>query len=123
MTEPRKSIEGGMTVMEVMELMSEGNPGAIRVMAEMIKEDKDKGVLLWLLLDDMNIRGTQIWVGFKYHCLEDIEAFVKCVKDRDGAMVNTINVHGRRGNHDHFAVQSGASYEGKRKLISEETGI
>lgn len=71
--------------------MSEGNPGAITVLAELTKA---KGMdVLWLILglDDMNIRGSQIWVGFKDHCGGDAAKFEQAIKDRDPEMVATIN--------------------------------
>jgi hypothetical protein len=38
-------------------------------------------------LDDMNMRGSQIWVGFKNHCEGEIDVFLDAVKNRDPELV------------------------------------
>ena len=58
-----------------------------------------------LNLDDMNIRGSQVWLGYKDHCGEDIEKFVQCAKNRDESMVEAINA-----NSEEVAVRHGASF-------------
>lgn len=110
----RQEMDLGMTPLDAMMLMSEGNPGALTVMANILKQGGDS-FTVFLDMDDMNIRGTQIWVGYKDHCGQDLEKFVKCCRDRDQAMVDTINREGRKGNHPHLAVRHGGSYE--RKML------
>ena len=106
----RQKIGIDMSVVDVMMLMSEGNPGAISVMAEILKKDPANGLMYILDLDDMNIRGTQIWVGYKDYCNQNLDEFMKCVGDRDHKMVGVINAEGKLGNHEEIAVTSGASY-------------
>lgn len=101
----RGKISGTMSVADIISEMSEGNPGAINVMCMLVKSDK-LGVLHLLALDDMNIWGPQIWVGFKDHCNQDLDLFIKCLEDRDPAMVRTINANF----HEAIAVMQGASY-------------
>jgi hypothetical protein len=55
--------------------MSENNVGALRVLVELSKLPNMDGFGLLLDLDDMNMRGAQIWVGYKYHCGENLEKF------------------------------------------------
>lgn len=85
--------------------MSERNPGALDVLIRMM--EKENGMFDILNLDDMNIRGSQIWVGYKDHCGEDIDSFVGLVKKRDKSLVETIN---NNSGSEERAVSSGASY-------------
>lgn len=50
---------------DMMIKMSEGNPGAITALAELAKNDPMDmaGMMLILHLDDMGMRGSQIWVA------------------------------------------------------------
>jgi len=101
----REEIKLEDSVMDVVIKMSEGNPGAVTVLSQMLKGDD---LLLLLHLDDMNIRGSQIWVGYKDHCHQDIELFKACIKSRDVEMVNTINNSGgvspeNRARRDRFS--------------------
>ena len=41
------------------------------------------GIFDILSLDDMNMRGSQIWVAYKDHCGQDIEKFIACIKERE----------------------------------------
>ena len=105
----RQSIELNMKVMDVLQIMSEGNPGAINVLINIIQSDEVLGFMHVLSLDDMNIRGTQIWIGFKDHCKQDINKFIDCIKNRDQAMVDEINKWRDLGNHTDTAVTGRAS--------------
>ena len=102
-------------VVSLLVQMSEGNPGAAGVLADLIKDDPEGGFMKVLHLDDMNIRGSQIWVGYKDHCGQDLEVFKKALVDRDQAMVDTINGEcfqpdlGYEG-YKEKAVPSGASF-------------
>ena len=61
--------------------MSEGNPGAITVMTEMIKKDLLSGMASIFIIDDMNIRGSQIWICYKDVCNCDIDKLMKMLAD------------------------------------------
>jgi len=79
---------------DIIVLMSEGNPGAVSVMMKIRDADtlhNDAWLLRIFDLDDMNMRGPQIWLGYKDHCKEDIEVFIQCIKDRDADMVRAVN--------------------------------
>lgn len=116
----RKRIDPTQSVLQLIMMMSEGNPGAVNVISQMLKQDDVDGVFMLLHLDDMNIRGTQIWIGYKDHCKQDIKAFMECVKKRDKDMIEVINKQGLLGNHDQIAVKHGGSYNGGRKLFTKE---
>lgn len=88
--------------------MSEGNIGAHAVLMEIMGNDPGMGFMTVLNLDDMNMRGEQIWEARKL--FETPEAFVEAVKKRDPAMVEHVNktctdIGGE------LAVTSGASYK------------
>ena len=72
--------------------MSEGNPGAITVMARLLKEapliDLDSadsqslnmGIIPILALDDMGIRGSGIWILYKDICGMDLVKLVALIR-------------------------------------------
>ena len=106
----REKILGSMSIIETLVLMSEGNPGAATVLGNLSQTDP----LLALGLDDMNIRGQQVWVGYKDHCEEDMDKFIEAIKARDSEMVDTINKNciyqSEYGSFTERAVCNGASF-------------
>lgn len=70
--------------------MSDGNPGAITVLTQMVKEDPDPREL-FNTLDDMNMYGPRLWLGYKDYCEEDISDFIDCIVSQDEEMVDLIN--------------------------------
>lgn len=86
----RPKLDLNDTMIENIMKMTDGNPDAIVGLTSMLKADKTGGMLL-LGLDDMNIRGSQIWEAYKYLYHEDGEKFAKAVSKRDPKMVDFIN--------------------------------
>jgi hypothetical protein len=109
MAKERIPLHLNMSTMDMLHAMSEGNPGGLTVMLRMIQADPEFGLITIMHLDDMNIRGPQIWVGFKDHCKEDLPKFVQAIKDRDPAMVATINKECE--SYGHRATTHAASFE------------
>jgi len=110
MDDKRKEIDYAKIEMtKLFSTMAEGSIGALTTLMEMYKSDPATATMNILLLDDMNIRGTQIWVGYKDHCEQDMEKFVKAILDKDTNMIKCINEEGLKGNHSHKAVKQGAS--------------
>lgn len=72
--------------------LSEGNPGAMAVLSALAK--RDDGLIRILDVDDMGMRGPSIWLGYKDHCKQDIDAFAVALRDRSPEMVRTIKVNG-----------------------------
>ena len=107
----RKKIQLNTSMQELASLMSEGNPGALSVLMPLMTDDP----LILLDLDDMNIRGPQVWVGYKDFCGEDLEKFKQCVRDRSEQMVSAINdeciYENDFGSFTERAVTHGASWE------------
>jgi len=99
--------------LEMIVSMAEGNPGAATVMGQMLKLDRDN-ILHIISLDDMNIRGQQVWVGYKDHCEENMDKFIEAIKARDSEMVDTINKNciyqSEYGSFTERAVCNGASF-------------
>lgn len=91
----------------VINQMSEGNPGAVSVIMQLL--ESKLGFVDILSLDDMDMRGPQIWAAFKHHCDCNIEKLREALKTRDAAMVTTVN----RECPDRKAVTSGASFEAR----------
>lgn len=83
----------------VLAKMSEGNPGAIRVMFDAIKINPIVGFSFIVMLDKMGVRGPQIWIGYKDHCGCDIHEFMRCVAEDDPALIETINREGVPGGY------------------------
>lgn len=103
----RKSITGDMSLEDVILEMCEGNPGGLNVMMSMMHQlgtmDAVRNILL---LDDMDIRGSQIWVAYKDHCGGDMDKFTKLIMSRDLEMIATVN----RECPDRVAVRNGGSW-------------
>jgi hypothetical protein len=71
------------------DVLTEGNPGAIRVVCEMKSKDYDSPII-FQMLDDMNIRGPKIWIGYKDHCKQNIDKFIDCLVHKDKDFLETI---------------------------------
>ena len=69
--------------------ISEGVPGAMVGITKLMESD-EAGFMLLLGLDDMNIRGSQVWEAYKYLYNEDAKKFAETVKNRDKNMVDLI---------------------------------
>src|SRR4051812_45042298 len=76
----RKRITLTGTTLDLIMTMSEGNPGAVTALGALMKDD-DMALMRILDLDDMGMRGSQIWVAFKEHCKCDVEVFRKALLD------------------------------------------
>ena len=113
----REELRLNEKLMAWMEKMAEGNLGALTVLLIAMKEKgaQKMGELI-LFMDDMNIRGSQIWIGYKDYCGCDIDKFVGCIKEKDQGMVDKINEFGRKGNHSWKAVPHSASVLGREFL-------
>lgn len=85
----RQKVRGTDSMQDLAIKMGEWNPGGLNVVMQLLK--MEDGWMRLLDLDDMNIRGSQIWVGYKDHCGEDINKFIEAIKNRDREMVSTVN--------------------------------
>ena len=102
----REPIKLTDTMMETIIKMAEGNPGALRVLMELYS----KNPFSFLGLDDMNIRGWQVWVGYKDYCKCDLDLFIKKIKERSLEMIDVINKEATMMKSPLTAVPGGASF-------------
>lgn len=102
----RTKIHLNMTIQEVVSEMSEGNQGAISVMMMILEKEPMRGIFDILSMDDMNIRGPQIWLAFKDFAGQDLDKMLKAVRERDPQMVTIININFP----NQVAVTNGASF-------------
>ena len=63
----------GDSMTDAIAKMSEGNPGAVRVLVALAQKDDGLGFVECLKLDDYGIYGARIWMCFKDLCHESTE--------------------------------------------------
>ncbi len=71
-------------------VMSEKNPGALRVLTELAHKIPD-GVLAVQNLDEMGIRGWRVFFVFKDYCKENLDKLLECALNKDKRMIGLIN--------------------------------
>ena len=86
----RPKIQLEDTMFDVIYKMSEGLPGAIVGITALMNADSN-GFMLLLGLDDMNIRGSQIWEAYKYLYHEDGKKFAEAIINRREDIVDFVN--------------------------------
>lgn len=88
--EERSQINLEWSIKDLIAFMSEGNPGGLNAMLGMLHtSDVNTTVHTILIMDDMNIRGPQIWVALK--CSGSVEELMNRIKNRDAKLVEQIN--------------------------------
>ena len=97
--------------------MAENHPGGLRTLKD-IRELLSTHEMEALLakLDDMNIRGVQMWAA--YSQLYDCEAvdFIQAIRRKDATMIGFLNNFAPHGDYTHKAVMA---LEGaKREFLS-----
>jgi len=113
----RHEISMTENLLEVVAKMSEGNPGGLHVLMQMVKESPQEAFINILSLDDMNIRGSQIWIAYKNFCGNDLKKLIECIKNRDKKMIDKINEESKRSGIPWLVVEGGASVPGNRKSV------
>lgn len=104
----RLEINADDSLREVIIKAAEDNPAAVKVLMRIMRKLGYEGISVILQMDDMNMRGAQIFVGYKYHCRGNLDHFIECIKNRDVKMLETINKEGLKGRYPHKAVVGGA---------------
>ena len=82
------------TTMSACVKLGEGNPGALRVCAQILKENPKDGILDLLHMDDMGMKGPAIWIGFKDYAGQDLTKFIQAIRSRSQEMVSVIRANG-----------------------------
>jgi len=72
--------------------LSGGNPGSVRVCAELLR--LPNGIMLLLDMDDMGMKGPSIWLGYKDFAGQNIETFAAALRSRDKEMIRVIKAGG-----------------------------
>jgi len=62
-----------MAPMDAVVKMVEGNPGALRVVCELLKPNLVEGFMDICRLDDLELYGSDIWLAYKDVCGMDIK--------------------------------------------------
>lgn len=73
--------------------LSMGNPGAVTVCASVVNKVGLDGFITLCHLDDMKIRGSNIWICYKEYCNFDIDKFIDLIKKQDHEMKNFVYNH------------------------------
>jgi len=92
-TEPREPLDVHDRMRMIL-IMMEGNPGALTVLKKLLGDGltmQAENLMHVLDADDMNIRGSQLWVAYNDVCKMNIEVLKKKLRDRDPEMVAVIN--------------------------------
>ncbi len=71
----KEKISGNMSMMDMLMVMSEGNPGALTVLMNMLNDPM--GFIKVLTLDSLGIRGSKIWMLYKDCSGESMDKFYK----------------------------------------------
>lgn len=85
----RQKITNFEATRDVVVTMSEGNLGATTVLMELL--ELPSGMNSIKTLHDMNIRGEQIWVGYKDFANRYIDVFREALKTRSPELVAMVN--------------------------------
>ena len=85
------SLDLNQTVLDLTIRMSKGNPGACTVLGEILKNQGDTGFLLLAQLDDMGVYGSDIWIGYKDICGENIGTFIDKIRHDRRALKAAID--------------------------------
>jgi hypothetical protein len=85
----RKNLNISSPAVDILTTMAEGNPGAIRVLTELMR--KQSGMETILNLDDMNIRGGQIWIAYSDYADSDLGKLIVAASQRKAELVAMVN--------------------------------
>ena len=91
---------------DLVRIMSEGVEDSRGVLNRLCLNQGEMGILD---LDDMNVRGKQVWIGYREVCEGNFERFVTAVKSRDPNFVAEINKIAEDQQIPHVAVTSGGT--------------
>jgi hypothetical protein len=83
----RQPLRKTMSLEDSVALMGEGHKHALKLLRMIAATNH----MLILHLDDMNLRGVQVWCAFYYFCDGIFEKFSVMVLNRDAQMVAFVN--------------------------------
>lgn len=85
----RVPLRVGITVKEAIMTLSEGNPGSINVMCQFLHLPECAELLM--TLDEMNLRGRQIFVAYRLGSNQNMLQFIDNLKQRNQLMCDIVN--------------------------------
>lgn len=91
MVKSRDPYNSALSEVETIVLMSEGIPGAVTVIKQLYSKYPEDVDEIMSELDALNIRGSQIWIGFKDYSNQDLDKFKKSVLNNNKDMIKLIN--------------------------------
>ncbi len=116
----RKEIQPKDTAEDIILKMAEGVPGASVLLSNVVKTNIS-GWFRVMDLDSMNIRGSQIWLGYKDYCGENLDLFWDCVKKHDEKMIEAINIlSAKMGDRDKAVKNDGDTQKDKLFFSKQE---
>ncbi len=86
----KRIIDSEDSIEDVLEKMSNGNPGALNVLNRIIDKKEEQGFKLILKMDSLGLRGSSIWICYKDYCKKDIDKFISEIKSPDSGMMNFV---------------------------------
>jgi hypothetical protein len=91
MKSTRKSLALESNLASMANILADGNIGAFTLLLTMARDgDLMDTTLTFLGIDDLNMRGEQVWVAFK-HCNNDLPTFINAINKRDQVMIDAVN--------------------------------
>ncbi len=82
---------------DAMVSMSEGNPGALTVLMQLMKKLGPEGAIMMAWLDDLELYGPAIWGAYKNVCNCDINVLAERLRhDRRGLRDEVLKLEGIR---------------------------
>jgi len=79
------------STLEAVVKMAQGNPGAINVLMQLLKDESINGALAIYWMDELKIRGWRIWFAFKDCCNQDLYKLYNSLLNQDKDMIQKIN--------------------------------
>jgi hypothetical protein len=120
MDEIREPIKSTMSVKEMIYELGERSLAAIDVLIKLFFQGGEEDKANLLKLDDMNIRGAQISMGFKYFCKRNLSLFLKNIVEGNKDMVDSINLMNYSRGSKYKAVTQGARTNGYETFTQED---
>lgn len=90
-----EKITSDMSMMDMMMVMSEGNPGALTVLMQMMQDPRS--IMDILLLDSLDIRGSKIWMLYSDSCGKNVGKFNRTLMALRGGAYTQEEIQGNLG--------------------------
>jgi hypothetical protein len=119
MPSTRAKLSATATWNEITDIITEGHFGSADALLQIIRRAPSPLDIIFDL-DDMNMRGRQIWHAWHDVCGQDMAAFVQRVTDRDSALVDGVNA--LTPGEPERAVRQGGSFRPKPRTCLMGSG-